>query len=182
MESEKKLFELFHRLGITTKTFEHEPLFTVEQAQAVAHNLPGAQCKNLFLKDSKQQLWLIVAHADSRIDLKTVARLFNAPELRFANADLLHTHLGVVPGAVTPFGLINDQEHRIIVLLDLILFDYDLVGFHPLRNSATTVLSPHALKKFIDACGNKVHVVDFYDHIPPHERHMHEGRSKKGCC
>ena len=110
------LFNKLEKLNIPYKTYFHEPLFTVEQAMKVASEIPGAQCKNLFLKDSKNNVYLLVAVHDTKVPLKKVSKFIQAPELRFAQEDLLQHFLGVQPGAVTPFGLMHDHEKKVVVL------------------------------------------------------------------
>jgi len=158
---EKKLYAYLEELGIATETYEHEPLYTVEQALAATAHIPGTQCKNLFLKDSKGNYYLVVAVHDTKIPLKKLSKDIGAPELRFTDAALLREYLQVEPGSVTPFGLIHTSAKTVNVILDSRLFEAELVDFHPLRNSATTVLNPQGLKKFIEACGNTMRVVDF---------------------
>jgi len=155
------LFKKLQDLNIHFTTYEHEPVFTVEQARVLTQDIPGASCKNLFLKDSKGNFYLIVAIFDTQIKLKNLSKYLKAPELRFASPELLKEYLGVEPGSVTPFGLLADHEHKIRVLLDERLFENEKLGFHPLRNSATTVISPENLKQFIEACGNMYFVIDF---------------------
>lgn len=162
-QEQNQLFEIFKKLNIDTKTYFHEPLFTVEQALRVTSSIPGVGCKNLFLKDSKCNLFLIVAVHDTKIDLKKLSKYLKAPELRFANAELLKECLSLEPGSVTPFGIIADKDHKIFVLLDSRLFDNELVSFHPLKNNSTTTIKPNDLIKFIEYCGNKFENINFQD-------------------
>ncbi len=157
--NKETVFERLNQLGIRYQTFHHEPLFTVEQAVSI--KIPGATCKNLFLKDSKKGLWLVVAVGSTKISLKELGKSLGAPELRFAGPEQLMEFLGVEPGSVTPFGLLNDTEHRVKVILDSALFDQELVGFHPLKNDATVVLDPRDLQKFIESCGNEFRTIEF---------------------
>lgn len=161
MKTEKDLFNLLEKLDIKYTLYEHEPLFTVEQAKSIAEIVPGGQCKNLFLKDSKKNLYLIVACAETKIELKKVSKALNAPELRFADAELLLNNLGVIPGSVTPFGLINNTNHDVKVLLDKSLFNHDILGFHPLRNSATITVASNDREKFVRDCGNSFDIINF---------------------
>lgn len=163
MFTQQQLFTILDSLNIKHTNYIHEPLYTCEQAASV--KLPGAQCKNLFLKDSKKRLYLVVACAATAINLKQLSKKLAAPELRFANADLLMQHLGLLPGSVTPFGLINDKDHAIAVILDKNLFDHDLCGFHPLSNDAMTVIDPKDLIPFIKHCGNSYQIINFEELI-----------------
>lgn len=155
------LFKKLEKLNIPYSNYFHEPLFTLEQAMKVASEIPGAHCKNLFLKDSNNKVYLLVAVHDTKVPLKKVSKFIQAPELRFAQEDLLQHYLGVQPGAVTPFGLMHDHEKKVVVLLDARLFAAEQVSFHPLINTATTVIASHDLKKFIESCKNDYRVVDF---------------------
>ncbi len=158
---EKQLFDHLNTLNIAYETFEHEAFFTIEQARPVCATLPGGHVKNLFLKDSKKQFWLLLAHADTKVPLRLLAKKLKAPELRFAQPELLQQYLGVTPGSVSPFGLIYDTQRVVTVVIDKKLYDFDHVGFHPLRNTATTMISPKALDIFIDGLGNKRLQFDF---------------------
>lgn len=160
METKNDLYTYFNQLGISSKTFEHEPLFTVEQADKVAHSIPGTHIKNLFLKDDNGQFWLLVAEAHAKIELKKVMQLLKAPKLRFADAPLLMQYLGVLPGSVTPFGLINDRNHSVKVILDHSLLAATIINAHPLENSATTSISLEDFKKFLKATGHHPIIID----------------------
>lgn len=142
-------------LGITTRTYEHPPVFTVDEAGRLRGELPGGHCKSLFLKDKKGALWLVVALEDRPVDLKRLAGRVGAARLSFGRPELLWEVLGVTPGAVTPFALINDTEHRVRVVLDAEMMSLPLLNYHPLVNTATTALSPEGLKQFLAACGHE---------------------------
>ena len=155
------LFAFFDRHGIAHSTLEHEAVFTVEEGPELKARLPGAHTKNLFLKDAKGRLWLISAEAESVIDLKTLHRTIGAARLSFGSADLMRETLGVTPGSVTAFALINDPEHKVTFVLDAALLKKEPVNFHPLVNTATTAVSKDGLKAFLKAVGVEPMVVDF---------------------
>lgn len=165
MKTRLDLFEYLAQLGITTTTVKHEPLFTVEQADKLASDIPGGHIKNLFLKDDNKQLWLLVAEDHAKVDLKKVGQLLNARKLRFADADLLWQTLGVKPGSVTPFALINDPDHKVKVVLDKTLLDCAIINAHPLENTATTSISRDDFKKFLAATGHQVQVIDLENYL-----------------
>jgi Ala-tRNA(Pro) deacylase len=143
-------------LGIAATTIRHPPLFTVEQSRALRGEIPGAHTKTLFLKDKKDALFLVVALEDAPIDLKHLhGRIGASGRLSFGRPDLLAATLGVVPGAVTPFGLVNDRPPRVNVVLDAALMAHDLVNCHPLVNTATTTLKSADLLVFIRATGHE---------------------------
>lgn len=155
------LFARLAELGIETTRHSHPPLRTVEDSKALRGELPGGHCKNLFLKDKKGQCWLIVAHEDSKIDLKRLRRqIGSGGALSFGKAELLEELLGVVPGAVTPFALINDTERQVRVVLDKHMMAHDILNYHPLVNDATIAISNSDLLHFIDACGHTAEIVD----------------------
>lgn len=143
-------------LGIEAKTVSHPPLFTVEESRALRGEIAGAHTKNLFLKDKKDALFLVVALEDAPIDLKHLhGRIGASGRLSFGRPELLAETLGVVPGAVTPFGLVNDRPPRVNVVLDAALMAHDLVNCHPLVNTATTTLKSADLLTFIRATGHE---------------------------
>lgn len=154
------LFALFDRLDIRAVTHRHEPAFTVEEGNRVWGAIPGIHCKNLFLKDGKGRLWLVVAPADRRIDLKALPARIGAARLSFGSAALLAEVLGIEPGSVTPFAVINDSGHRVSVVLDSWMMAQDLINYHPLRNDMTTTLTPAGLTRFLEHTGHVPRLVD----------------------
>lgn len=148
------LFARFEQLSIATTTVEHAPVFTVEEAKRVHGEIAGGHCKNLFCKDEKGALWLIVALEDAHIDLKAAPSRIGSRRLSFGKPDLLMEVLGVAPGSVTPFGLINDRANRVNVILDMAMMAMPILNFHPLENAATTSISATDLVRFIQSCGH----------------------------
>ncbi len=152
--TQDELFERLEALGIETRTHRHAPVFTVEESRRLRGDLAGGHCKSLFFKDKKGALWLVVTLEERGLDLKTLHRRIGAARLSFAKPELLWEVLGVRPGAVTPFALINDAEGRVNVVLDADMLEHDPLNYHPLENDATTAISPRDLKTFIAACGH----------------------------
>jgi Ala-tRNA(Pro) deacylase len=149
------LFTFLDGLGIAHRTVTHPPLFTVEQSQALRGQIPGAHTKNLFLKDKKDALFLVVALEDAKIELKSLHRLLGATgRFSFGSADLLREVLGVEPGAVTPFGAINDTAARVTLVLDTGLMQHETINCHPLVNTRTTSIAREDLVKFLEATGH----------------------------
>jgi Ala-tRNA(Pro) deacylase len=148
------LFARFAALGIETVTVEHPPLFTVEQSKALRGDIPGAHTKNLFLKCKKDRLWLVVAVESTPVDLKTLHKHIDSGRLSFGSADLLREVLGVEPGSVTPFAVINDAARLVTVVLDEALFTHDRLNFHPLVNTATTGISGSDFLRFLEDCAH----------------------------
>lgn len=149
------LFTFLDTLGIEHKTVTHPPLFTVEESQALRGAIPGGHTKNLFVKDKKSQLFLLVAPEEAAIELKSLHRLLGATgRFSFASAELMRELLGVEPGSVTPFGLINDKESRVSVVLDRDMMKNDILNYHPLANTMTTSIASADLVKFLQATGH----------------------------
>ena len=154
------LFARFDALGIRTRTVDHAPVFTVEEAKELRGTLPGGHCKSLFLRNKKGRQWLVVCDEDRRLDLKALADRLGAGRLSFGSADRLMTALGVTPGSVTPFALLNDTERAVTVVLDKGMLAHDPLNYHPLANDRTTAISPDDLLKFVEACGHTPHILD----------------------
>jgi Ala-tRNA(Pro) deacylase len=151
-----QLFAALDALGIAHATIKHPPLFTVEQSQALRGQIPGGHTKNLFLRDKKHELYLVVAEEDAAIDLKGLHRLLGANgRFSFGSADLLREVWGVEPGAVTPFGAINDREGRVTVVLDAAMMAHDTLNYHPLVNTMTTSIKRDDLVKFLQSTGHE---------------------------
>jgi Ala-tRNA(Pro) deacylase len=148
------LFAFLDGLGIAHKTVTHAPLFTVEQSQALRGTIPGGHTKNLFLKDKKDTVFLVVAPEDGVVDLKSLHHKLGAGRFSFGSADLMLELLGVTPGAVTAFGVINDKSARVNVVLDAGLMENTVINCHPLVNTMTTSIGRDDLLKFFHATGH----------------------------
>jgi Ala-tRNA(Pro) deacylase len=136
-------------------------VFRVGEGDAVKAALPGGHTKNLFLKDAKGQLWLVSALQDARVDLKALPAAIGAARLSFGSAELMAETLGVSPGSVTAFALINDLGRRVRFVLDAGLAKSDPVNFHPLENTATTAVSQADFRRFLAALRVEPTIVDF---------------------
>jgi Ala-tRNA(Pro) deacylase len=155
-----QLFARLDALGIPHHTYSHPPVFTVADAVALRGQLPGGHCKSLFLKDKKGGLWLAIVLEERRVDLKRLAAALGAPRFSFGSPELLYQTLGIRPGSVTPFALVNDADRRVTVVLDKAMLDHDPLNYHPLENDRTTTISPADLLRFIAACGHRPRIVD----------------------
>ena len=147
--------------GIEAATHEHPAVFRVEEGEELKRAIPGAHTKNLFLKDARGQLWLVSAEAHAEIDLKRLHHVIGSARLSFGAAALMEETLGVTPGSVTAFGLVNDAAHRVRFVLDRTLAAAAFVNFHPLTNTATTGVSAEGFRRFLGALGVTPLVVDF---------------------
>jgi Ala-tRNA(Pro) deacylase len=150
-----ELFAALDRLGIAHPTVSHPPLFTVEQSQILRGTIPGGHTKNLFLRDKKGALVLVTAPEDAAIDLKSLHRRLGASgRFSFGSAELMLETLGVVPGAVTPFGVLNDREGRVQVVLAAELMAFQVINAHPLVNTMTTSIGRDDLVRFLESTGH----------------------------
>ena len=158
--SRNDLFAFLEHHGIATTTVEHPPLHTVEESQALRGEIGGGHTKNLFVKDKKGTLFLIVAEETRTIDLKTLHKTIGAQgRLSFGSAEQMGELLGVQPGSVTALGLVNDTEHRVRLVLDAGLLAHDMLNCHPLTNTATTTIARDDLLAFFTATGHTPLVV-----------------------
>jgi Ala-tRNA(Pro) deacylase len=149
------LYQYLTALNIETRLYAHPPLGTVEESRQLRGDIPGGHCKNLFLRTKKKESWLVVTLEDRQVDLKALARRLGVGAFSFGSPSRLMEHLGVSPGEVTPFALINDRNCRVKVALDQEMLTYHPLNSHPLVNTATLSLSPENLLVFIRACGHE---------------------------
>lgn len=155
-----ELLAFLDRLAIPTRTVEHAAVFTVAESRSIKEAISGGNSKNLFMKDKKGRLFLIVAEAEAQIDLKRLHETIGASgRLSFGSAELLREILGVEPGSVTPFAAMNDRTARVTVILDAGLMTHGQVNFHPLANTMTTTIARDDLVHFLIATGHEPRVV-----------------------
>src|SRR6195256_3236541 len=161
------LFAYLDRLGIAHATVPHAPAFTVEDARGMRGQIVGGHTKNLFLKDKKDALFLVVALEDAVIELKSLHRLLGASgRFSFGSAELLRAMLGVEPGAVTPFAALNDTQGRVRVGLDAAMMEHAVLSYHPLRNTMTTTIARDDLIRFLAATGHPPRILAVADAAP----------------
>jgi len=161
MKTRADLMALLDALGAETRTWDHPAVFRVGEGEEVKAGIPGAHTKNLFLKDAKGQLWLISAADSTQIDLKRLHHVIGSARLSFGSAELMEQALGVTPGSVTAFAMINGAASGVRFVLDRALAEAPVVNFHPLVNTATTGIGQPAFRKFLAAVGATPLVVDF---------------------
>jgi Ala-tRNA(Pro) deacylase len=161
MKTRADLMALLDSLGVETVTHDHPAVFRVGEGEEIKAAISGAHTKNLFLKDAKGQLWLISAADRTVIDLKRLHHVIGSARLSFGAAELMLEALGVTPGSVTAFGLVNDTGHRVRFVLDRVLAEAPRVNFHPLTNTATTGIDQAGFLRFLAAVGVSPMVVDF---------------------
>lgn len=160
-KSRAELLAYLDAIGVAHMTLDHPPVFRVDDGQEIKNALPGGHTKNLFLKDAKGQLWLISALGETPIDLKRLPLVIGSARLSFGSPERLWEALGVRPGSVTAFALINDAERKVRFVLDRALAEADPVNFHPLSNDATTAVSQAGFRAFLAAQGVEPLIVDF---------------------
>jgi Ala-tRNA(Pro) deacylase len=156
----QQLLDELTRLGIAHHTLDHEALFTVEQSKALYGKMPGGQTKNLFIKDKKGRHFLVAMEHNAVVDLKTIhSRIGGQGRVSFGNAEDMMAFLGVMPGSVTLFGIINDKDSQVTVFVDEALLAYDKINAHPLTNEATTNLATADMLRFLEENGHKAEIL-----------------------
>ncbi len=158
---EAPLFALLDRLGLSVKTHHHEKVMTVAESVRIKAAIPGAHTKNLFMKDKSGRLVLVSAWGESELPLNQLHRVLGVQRLSFTDAETLWRALGVTPGSVTGFALINDDPPQVRFVLDQALLRFDIINFHPLRNDMSTAISREDFLAFCKATGHPPTIVDF---------------------
>ena len=158
---EAPLLARLAELAISVELHRHPPLHTVAQSQALRGTLPGGHIKNLFLRDKKRTKWLVTVPEDAEVDLKALRHVLGASgNLSFGNADMLAEYLGVEPGSVTPFAVMNDRDGAVTMVLARSVLDHDPINAHPLHNEATAAIASADLLRFLAACGHPPVLID----------------------
>ncbi len=154
-ENEKRIYEILEKLGISYIKYEHPPVFTVDQAEQHWKDISGSHCKNLFLRNKKgNRHYLVIIESSKKPDLKVLTRTLGEDRLSFASPERLMRYLGLETGAVSPFGLVNDREKEVQVVIDQDLRKANRVNFHPNVNTATVGIDFEDFERFLDWCGN----------------------------
>jgi Ala-tRNA(Pro) deacylase len=162
-EREQAVYDLLAQLGIEYERFEHPPVATVDEALAHWAGIDATHCKNLFLRNKKgDRHYLVVLEHRKQADLKTLVHKIGDDRLSFGSPERLTTHLGLSPGAVSPFGLMNDREHRVRLVMDADLEHATWLAFHPNVNTATIRLSRQDFERFVSWSGHVVQWVQVY--------------------
>ncbi|WP_296086280.1 prolyl-tRNA synthetase associated domain-containing protein [uncultured Agrobacterium sp.] len=149
------LFSFLDGLGIKHSTTQHAPVFTVTESESLRDLIPGGHTKNLFVKDKKDQYFVLTVEENAAVDLKTVHKTIGAAsKVSFGKPEKMLEYLGVIPGSVTVFGAINDTGQQVTFVLDSELMKHDLINGHPLSNDATTTVGRDDLVRFLEATGH----------------------------
>lgn len=159
--SRENLFEYLDELNISHSTRDHAPVFTVEESAHIKADMPGAHTKNLFLKDKAGRFFLICAQNDTQIRVNKLHPLLGCKRLSFGKPEPLLELLGVTPGSVTLFSVLNDTNSVVTLIIDAALMAHDIVNFHPLLNDATTAISSEDMIRFAKATGHDPIIMDF---------------------
>ena len=159
IETQKELLTVLDQINIEYTNHEHPAVFTVEEANLHHKGIDGVHSKNLFFKDKKKNLFLVVTLSDKPIVIKEMAKKIGAKSPSFGKPDLLGKVLGVIPGSVTPFAVINANSHDIKVILDEEMMENELLNFHPLVNTATTTIASKDLIKFMEHCNQAFEII-----------------------
>jgi len=159
LQTQEELLAVLDQIGIQYTNHEHPAVYTVEEADLHHEGIDGVHSKNLFFKDRKKNLILVVTLSDKPINIKEMGNKINAKGLSFGKPDLLAEVLGVIPGAVTPLAVINAQNHTLKVILDEEMMENELLNFHPLVNTATTTIAAKDLIKFLEHCNQDFEII-----------------------
>lgn len=156
----QQLLEFLDNLGINVETFTHKAVFHVEEGREIKENIPGAHTKNLFLKDKKGHYFLVTLGSYAILDLKHLHEKIGASgRLSFGSPEKLAEYLGLYPGAVSVFGLLNDTEQHVTMILDKALMENSIINCHPMTNEATTSINRDDLIKFVRATNHEPHII-----------------------
>lgn len=152
--------DVLRRLGIPFTLHHHQAVFTVAESEAVDAQIPGTHCRNLFLRDKKKNNFLLVLQNATDVDTKKLPEVIGSDRLSFGSAERLWEYLGVRPGSVCPYAIINDKGQNVKILLDKSMMETETVNYHPLLNTMTIGVKPADLIKFIESTGHIPHIVD----------------------
>lgn len=158
--SPEALMERLRSLGIGFSLHHHKAVFTVAESEAVDKQIEGTHCRNLFLRDKKKNNFLLVLQNATDVDIKKLPPVIGSDRLSFGSSERLWEYLGVRPGSVCPYAIVNDTGHNVKILLDKSMMETDIVNYHPLLNTMTISVKPADLLKFIESTGHTPHIVD----------------------
>lgn len=159
--TEENLYDILDLLEIKYIRYDHEAIYTIEEANKLDICILGQQCKNLFLRNRKGDVhYLVILDEEKQLDLKLLSKKIRSTSLSFASEERLYKYLGLKPGSVTPFGIINDIEKEVIILIDSSLASASIINFHPNVNTSTIGVSYIDFEKFIKWHGNKFQYID----------------------
>jgi len=156
-ENEERVYTVLNELGIAFNRYEHPPVYTVEEAERHWENITGAHCKNLFLRNKKgNRHYLVIVESSKHADLKSLSHKLGEDRLSFGSEKRLMKYLGLETGSVSPFGLINDSQKEVEVIIDSDLRKAEKINFHPNINTTTVGIEFSDFEKFLSWCGNRL--------------------------
>jgi Ala-tRNA(Pro) deacylase len=156
----KDISAVLEKLGIAYVKHEHSAVFTCEEAEKWCGNIPGGKSKSLFLRNRNgDKHFLVIMEAEKKLDMKGLAVLLGESKLSFASEERLQKYLKLTPGAVSPFGLINDEKKEVVVIIDQDLLKHSRLSYHPNVNTATLELATKDFRKFLVSTGNTVKIL-----------------------
>jgi Ala-tRNA(Pro) deacylase len=167
--SPDQLMARLKELGIDFTLHHHKAVFTVAEAQTVERGMEGTHCRNLFLRDKKKNNFLVVLRHETEVDMKKLAPLIGADKISFGSSERLFEYLGVRPGSVCPYAIINDKNNDVKIVLEKGMLEGDIVNYHPLINIMTIGTSPANLVRFIESTGHTPYIVDLSAAAPDKE-------------
>jgi Ala-tRNA(Pro) deacylase len=164
MRGQKELYELLERLSINFEYHEHPPLATIEDAKTHWKDYDSGRCKNIFFRNHKgNRHYLVILEHLRQLNIKDLEQRLRQGKLTFASDERLKKYLGLEPGSVSPFGLINDSHHHVHLFIDEKLNEFERLAFHPNINTATLVISKTDFLKFLEQTGNSYELISLYD-------------------
>lgn len=158
--SPETVIELFDQLGIPYDLSHHKAVFTVAESEDVDAEIPGTHCRNMFLRDKKKKMFLLSLANETEVDMKKLPDVIGSGRLSFGSPDRLWENLGVRPGSVCPYSVINNTDKNVPLILDAWMMEQERVNFHPLINTMTIGTSPDAIIKFVEHLGHPYHILD----------------------
>lgn len=158
--SPQDLMQMFDQQGIAYTLHHHRAVFTVEESSSIDTQIPGTHCRNMFVRDKKHRMFLISLANETQVDLKKLQTVLDCGRLSFGSPARLWQYLGVRPGSVCPFSIINDTDKEVTLILDHWMMQQERVNFHPLRNTMTVGMKPDFLQHFAENIGHPFKVVD----------------------
>jgi Ala-tRNA(Pro) deacylase len=164
MRGQKELYEVFAKLGIQVEYHEHPPLATIEEAIVHWKDYNSGRCKNIFFRNHKgNRHYLVILEHLRQLDIHDLEKRLRQGKLTFASDQRLKKYLGLEPGSVSPFGLINDHENHVHIFIDEKLNEYERLAFHPNVNTASLVISKYDFLRFLNYTGNTWEFLKLYD-------------------
>lgn len=164
MRGQAELYKILNELSIEFEYHEHPPVPTIEEAIIHWQEYNSGRCKNIFFRNHKgNRHYLVILEHLAQLNIHDLEKRLRQGKLTFASGQRLKKYLGVEPGSVSPFGLINDAEKNVHVFIDRKLNDFEKLAFHPNDNTATLVISRESLLKFLEYTGNTYEFIDLYE-------------------